>query len=142
MDFEIKSFVGAGPIRFGMTQLEVRRLSLGPMRSFKRTPTAILPSDHFTDLGVVVSYKPPGVVEAIEFSRPSSPVFFGVRLFDETADQVKSLLASKDPNIEVDSDGFIAHSAGVGAYVLEADDEDDEPAQIVSVIAFEKGYYD
>jgi hypothetical protein len=65
----------------------VRQLSLGPMRSFRRTP-------------------------------------------------------SQDPHLEVDRAGFTAHAVGVGAYVLGADDEDDEPAQLVSVIAFERGYYD
>jgi hypothetical protein len=103
MIFEIRSFIGAGPIQFGMTLDEVRQLSLGPMRSFKRVPSEPLTSDQFINIGVIVSYKLPGVVEAIGFSRPSIPVYDGVKLFDETPDRLKVLLASKDPNLEVEN---------------------------------------
>ena len=142
MDFLIKSFVGAGPIRLGMSQQEVRQLTLGPVREFKRAPTQALPSDHFTDLGVVVAYKLPGVVEAVEFSEPSNPIFNGVSFFGQDVDGVRAVLVGIDPSLEMDGDGFISHRLGVGVYVLEADEEDEEPAKIVSVIVFEKGYYD
>ncbi len=142
MDFEIKSLVGAGPIQFGMTQQEVRSSLQGPIRSFKRTPSEALPSDHFTDLGIIVYYKVPGIVEAIEFSRPSAPIYFGVRLFEQTVDQVKSLLTSKDSNLEIDSDGFVSRVMGLGFYVIDADPENEIPPQILSAIAFEKSYYD
>ena len=142
MDFLIKSFVGAGPIRFGMSQQEVRQLTLGPVRVFKRTPTQALPSDHFTDLGVVVEYKSPGVVEAIEFSEPANPIFNGFSLFGQDVNRVKAVLVGIDPNLEVDGEGFISHCLGVGVYALKADDEDWKPVKVLSVIVFEKGYYD
>jgi hypothetical protein len=140
--FDIESFVSAGPIRFGMTQLDVRRLNLGTIRSFRRTPSQLVPSDQFLELGVVVSYKPPGIVETIEFSPPSRPVYCGIDLFGLTVDSLNALLAAKDKSLDVDSDGFIAHATGIGAYVLGADEEEDSPAELVSIIAFEKGYYD
>lgn len=68
MDFEIETFIGAGPFRFGMTPQEVRQSLPGPMRTFKRTPKVVVPSDHFTELGVTVNYKTPGMVNSIEFS--------------------------------------------------------------------------
>ncbi|MDO8330975.1 MAG: hypothetical protein Q7T36_10955 [Fluviicoccus sp.] len=142
MDFLIKSFVGAGPIQFGMSQQEVRQLTLGPVRAFRRTPTQALPSDHFTDLGIVVAYKPPGVVEAIEFSAPSNPIFNGVSFFGQDVARVREVLVGVDPSLEVDGDGFISHCLGVGVYAVEADEEDEEPPKIVSVIVFENGYYD
>lgn len=141
IDFEITTFVGAGPIRFGMTPDQVRRLQLGPIRSFKRTPNVTVPSDHFTELGVIVNYKPAGIVNSIEFSRPSNPTFRGVALFNETLDRAREFLQSEDPTLEVDSDGFTSHVLGLGVYALRADPEEGEPGEVVSIITFERGYY-
>jgi hypothetical protein len=141
MDFEIETFVGAGPIRFGMTAQEVRRLLPGPVDSFKRVPTVLLPSDHFTDIGVIVNYKEPGIVNFIEFGTPSNPVFRGVALFNQTVEQARLFLLSQDPTLEVDSDGFTSHVLGVAVYALMPDPEEGEPGEMVSVSAFERGYY-
>jgi hypothetical protein len=141
MDFEIETFAGAGPIRFGMTGQEVRRLLPGPVDSFKRTPQVLVPSDHFTDIGVIVNYREPGVVDSIEFATPSNPVFRGVALFNQTVDQARLFLQSQDPTLEVDSAGFTSHVLGLGVYALMPDPEEGAPGEMVSVIAFERGYY-
>jgi hypothetical protein len=141
MDFEIETFVGAGPIRFGMTEHEVRRVLPGPLRSFKRTPKVSVPSDHFTELGVIVNYRKPGIVNFIEFSRPSNPIFRGVALFDEPLDRARSFLQSQDSKLEIDSDGFTSHLLGLGVYALMPDPEEGEQGEMVSVIAFERGYF-
>jgi hypothetical protein len=141
MDFEIETFVGAGPIRFGMTPQEVRLSLPGPVRSFKRTPSVRVPSDHFLDFGVIVNYKTPAAVDSIEFSRTSNPSFRGVALFNTTVDQAKAFLQSQDPKLEVDSDGFTSHMLGVGVYALMSDPGHAEPEDMVSIIAFEEGYY-
>jgi hypothetical protein len=141
MNFEIEAFVGAGPIRFGMTQQEVRRLLPGPVVSFKRSPKVLVPSDDFTDFDVIVNYKKPGIVDSIEFARGSNPVFRGVALFNESVDGARLFLQSEDPTLEVDSDGFTSHVLGVGVYALMPDPEEGDPGEIVSVIAFERGYY-
>jgi hypothetical protein len=141
VSFEIETFVGAGPIRFGMTGQEVRRSLPGPLRSFKRTPKVSVSSDHFTELGVIVNYKKPGIVNSIEFSRPSNPIFRGVALFNEPLDRARSFLQSQDSKLEVDGDGFTSHLLGLGVYVLMPDPEEGEPGEMVGVIAFERGYY-
>jgi hypothetical protein len=118
MEYEIETFVGAGPIRFGMTAQEVRKELPGPMRSFKRTTNVVVPSDHFTELGVIVNYEPTGGVSSIEFSRPSNPTFRGHSFLNETVDQARSFLRLSDPTIEVSSDGVTSHVLGLGFYAL------------------------
>ncbi len=141
MEFEISTFVGAGPLLFGMTSQKVRSLLPGPVRSFKRTPNVMVPSDHFTELGVVVNYDPTGAVSSIEFSRPSNPTFRGESIFERTIEQATSFLRQCDPTVEVEIDGVTSHQLGLGFYALKDDLEADDPGEILSVIAFEKGYY-
>jgi len=141
MEFQIETFVGAGPIRFGMTAQEVQKALPGPMRSFKRTPNVVVPSDHFTELGVIVNYEPTGRVNSIEFSRPSSPTFRGHSLLDETVDQARSFLFLADPAIEVDSDGVTSHALGLGFYALMDNPATNDAGEVLSVIAFKEGYY-
>ena len=52
-----------------------------------------------------------------------------------------SFLQSQDPTLEVDSDGFTSHLLGLGVYALMPDPEEGGPGEMVSVIAFERGYY-
>lgn len=141
MDFKIQTFVGAGPIRFGMTRQEVRQSLPGPVDFFRRTPEVVVASDHFTELGVFVNYRLPDLVDSVEFGRPSNPIFGGVALFIVTVDQARKFLRSRDPQLEVDGAGFISHTLGVGAYVLMDDPEEDDPGEILSIIAFERDYY-
>ena len=141
LDFEIKSFAAVGPIRFGMTRENVANLKLGTVKSFKRTPASEFHSDHFVESGVIVSYKFPGVVDAVEFSGPAQPVFLGKRLFDFSVEKLKAFLTNEDPNIEVGGDGFTAHNIGIGAYILGADEDEDVSAELVAIIVFEEDYY-
>jgi len=141
MNFVIDTFVGVEPIRFGMTPQQVREALPGPVRSFRRTPNVEVPSDHFADVGVVVNYRMPGVVDSIEFSKPANPIFRGVALFSQTLDQVRSFLLRHDPELQVDGDGFTSHTLGLGIYALMDDPEEDDPGEMLSIIAFEDGYY-
>jgi hypothetical protein len=141
MNFVIDTFVGAEPLRFGMTPQQVRKALPGPVRSFRCTPGVEVPSDQFVAVGVIVNYRAPGVVDSIEFSRPANPIFRGVALFSQTLDQVKSFLLSQDPELEVDSAGFISYTLGLGIYALMEDPEEGDPGEMLSIIAFENGYY-
>jgi hypothetical protein len=141
MEYEIETFVGAGPIRFGMTGQDVRKALPGPVRAFRRTSNVVVPSDHFTELGIIVNYEPTGGVNSIEFSRPSSPIFRGHSLLDETVHQARSFLSISDPTIEVDNDGVTSHVLGLGFYALVDEPETNDPGEILSVIAFKQGYY-
>lgn len=144
MEFTIDPFVCAGPVMLGMRRQEVRKLSLGPMRSFKRTPSELFPSDQFVELGLVVSYKSADVVETIELSRPAIPLFNGLNLFETPFEKVKVMFSQLDPHLAIDCDGLISKAIGVGLYVLGADEPDDpeDSPEVLSVIVFERGYYD
>jgi hypothetical protein len=41
----------------------------------------------------------------------------------------------------VDNDGFISHTLGLGIYALIDDPEEGDPGEMLSIIAFEDGYY-
>jgi hypothetical protein len=83
----------------------------------------------------------PGVVNSIEFSQPANPIFRGVALFSQTPAQARSFLLSQDPELEVDRAGFISHTLGLGVYALRDDPEEGDPGQVLSITAFENGYY-
>jgi hypothetical protein len=141
MTFEIEPLIGVGQVKLGMSQMEVRSLPFGVVRSFKKTTFSVLPSDYFVDVGIVIYYKEPGTVEAIEFSGPSEPTLNGVKLVSSSVELVKEALLSADPKLEIDQDGFISHSLGIGV-ALELDEEDNPSLKVQSVIVCEKGYYD
>jgi hypothetical protein len=139
MDFEIRPLQGVNSIRFGMPVEEVRREVGGNFKSFNKTPSSTFPCDYFLDFEVFGYYKRPGILEALEFAEPANPLLQGRRLMGITASDAKKILGSFDQSLEIDSDGIISHTLGVGVY---APGWDEDPDQVVeSVIVFEEGYY-
>lgn len=139
MVFQIKPFVGAGDIRFGMTPDEVRDLLGVGYESFKRTPAATLPLDYFLSLGVFVNYKDPGIVEAVEFIAPAAPIYKNRNLLTLTYVDLRKFLHENDSSLEIEPDGLTANKLGIGAWFPDAVDEPDKPAE--TVIVFEENYY-
>lgn len=142
MDFDIKSYIGAGPLRYGMSIQEVRNVLGGPFRTFKRAPSVVAPSDQFIDIGVIANYRPAGTVSSIEFAKPSNPTFRGIALFSESVEQLTSLLRDADPAIEIDNGGATSKALGLGFYAIMDEPAENEPGELLSIIAFEKGYHD
>lgn len=140
MRFRISSYKGVGVIDFGMTPDQVRTYLGGAYKSFKRTPASKFPCDYYVDLGLFVYYKLPGEVEALEFVSPACPELENKNLLALSFDDVKKLLITKDPNLEVNSDSLTSYSLGIGVYAPDADEDSSLP--VGSVIVFEKGYYD
>jgi hypothetical protein len=141
MTSAIHAYVGVGPIRFGMKPSEVRAILGVQFESFRRSPTTIHPCDFFAKLGCFVYYDDTsGRVEAVEFAEPAQPTLNGVNLlglgFTDLIEQIKKT----DPEVTVESDGFISLSLGVGGWAPAAEDEPEAPPQ--SVIVFVRGYYD
>ncbi len=139
MDFEIKPLQGAGLLRFGMSVAEVRSQLGENWKSFKKTPNSAFPCDHFLDFQVFAYYKFPGVLEALEFYDSANPLLNGQQLINVAAGAVKKILENFDQALELDSDGIISHSLGVGIYAPGWDAELTETVE--SVIVFEDGYY-
>ena len=140
INLPIMSYVGAGPIRFGMTAAEVRRVVGTAYSTFKKTAASKMLTDAFHSEGIHVYYKEPGVCEAIEFGKPSRPTFRGTEMLGKPYDEVRAFLTTLDQEVEEDGAGLIAFSLGLGVYAPSAAKDVKLPVEGVSV--FEKGYYE
>jgi hypothetical protein len=80
MDFGIEPYEGVGPIRLGMTPVEIRKCVGGDYRSFWKTSASDVESDHFIGRGIVAHYNSRGVCEAVEFGGTEIPTFRGQAL--------------------------------------------------------------
>lgn len=140
MTYEIKPYIGVGSIEFGMTESEVRSVIGGEFCQFKKTPASEMLTDAFSDKGIHVYYKKPGICEAVEFGNPAEPTFMGNKLIGIPFKEVKKLFEKLDDTIEVDETGFTSYKFGVGVFVPTLKKSKNEPIQ--GVIVFEKGYYD
>ena len=141
MKFEIQSYKGAGPVRFGMTTTEVRE-ALGPGFETGIRGEAVEgehPHDYYRKLGCFVYYDASGKVEAIEFGR-SKPTLEGENLLGLSFKELFELITGLDPDVKYEGEGFTSEKLGVGCYAPGGEDEPEEPAQ--SIIVFRRGYYD
>ncbi len=140
VDYAIRPHLGAGEIAFGMTPNQVRALLGDPFESFKRSPLAEFPCDHFESLGIFVYYQAPGIVEALEYHQPASPTLDGISLLATPVARLISLATEKDPGATVEDDSVTCLAQGWGAWLPDAEDHPDRPAE--SIIVFRRGYYD
>lgn len=140
MKFEIKSFMSAGPVQFGMSREQVRTAIGGKYDTFKRTGNDDTDTDDFSKLGVQVEYDADGNCIAVIMSAPSDPVFRERRVLHGSYAETKKWLLSLDEDSEVEEDGTTSYELGIGIY---ADIKPgDKKAPTEAVIAFSKGYYD
>jgi hypothetical protein len=132
MKFEIKPYVGAGVLRLGLKEEEIRELL-----QFKPEKIDKTSSDILTDVFPMchVFYKNDGSCEAIEFFEPAKVVFNGVSLICADYDEIKRHFEKLDTSIEEDESGFISFENGISIYspFLE---------KVEGVLIFERGYYD
>lgn len=140
MELAILSYEGVGPIKFGMTQAEVRQAVSEAFETFLKSETSEMPTDFFSGIGVFVYYKSPGRCEAVEMAAPASPTFRGTSLIGRPFSDVLTTIIRADPEAKLHSSGLKSLALGLGIY---APGGEEEPDTIVEgVIAFEKGYYD
>jgi hypothetical protein len=139
MNFEIQPYVGAGIIKFGMSQSTIRQLMLGnDVQDFKRNSNSI--SDYYEKAGLFIYYDKNKIVEAIEFHQPATVVLGGICLFSIKALDAYSLIYSLDNNVVNDNDGLTSFTLGVGFYAPHYNDNSSLPLE--SIIVFRQGYYD
>jgi len=139
MDYNIESYVGVGPVRFGMTTEQVRMAIGSPFRTFQKTKASKFPTDSFDGLGVHVYYAPSGICEAIEMGRTARPQFNRIELFRLSFVDALHWLKNLDSLVETDNSGLTALGLGIGLYVPGVAKDDSLP--IEGVIAFKRGYY-
>ena len=139
MLYEIEPYVGVGPVTFGMSRQDVRRVLDSPVQDAARTDTGI-PTDFFRALGIFVYYRQPGVVEAVEFGGPTSPTFRNRDFLGHSYREIEDWIRSFDPDVALDPAGLTTYEFGFGLYAPSARKEPDLPVE--GVIAFQKGYYE
>lgn len=134
--FEITSYEGAGPIRFGMTIKQVRA-TMEPFDSRLKTQAqnqfAKHPTDYFLTLGVAVHYDGHGQCEAIEFSGPAIPQYKGKNLIDQDREAAESWISSQDRDVEIEPPDITSHKLGIAFFVPEL--------PVESVLVFKRGYF-
>jgi hypothetical protein len=141
MKFEIHSYQGVGPVRFGMTPSEVRAALGVEFKSFKRSPQNVHPCDYFTGLECFVYYDDEhGRADAVEFAEPAEPTLNGVNLFGLGLADLIEQIRKVDPGVLVVNDGFTSIHLGVGGWAPFAEEEPETPPE--SIIVFVRGYYD
>jgi hypothetical protein len=107
---------------------------------FKRTNAVELPSDYYESEGIFIYYKQPGLVEAVEATKPSVPIYDGLRLLEESYRTVKRHLRSHDFELAVEADGLISKKLGIAIYAPDATIGGNSVPEGVTVFA--DGYYD
>jgi hypothetical protein len=128
-----------------MTADEVRAAVGGEVHQFRKGPKATWDTDAFGGLGIHVSYKAPGVCDAVEFGGETMPTWEGHPLLRRPFREVHDLLKAADPTVQVEDTGFTSLMLGLGIYVeslvdWETDTQDwDQDSE--GVIVFEANYY-
>jgi hypothetical protein len=138
MQFPIEPYVGAGPIRLGMTSQEIQNALSEVPKKFKKFKDDEFQTDSFKTF--FAYYKRPGVCEAIEFHQPADVTFRGVQLLNVPFEQSRKMFESLDDGTVVDNTSLTSYKYGIGLYAPFADDEPNLPPE--GVIVFERNYYD
>jgi hypothetical protein len=140
MTFEINSYVGVGPILFGMTAEEVRSTLGCAYKEFKRTPISKTITDAFQPLGIFVCYTIDRKCNAVEMARPAQAFYAGHELLRDSFDKAFELMRGFDPEVSSRDDGLTSFALGIGLYAPGC--RKDRLLPVESVIAFQRGYYD
>lgn len=138
MEFLIKSYVGVGEIRLGMTQKNIQEILNEKPRRFKK----FIDDEYETDAYkyFYVYYKSTGICEAIEFFSPAKVKFNDVFLLELPYKEVKEYFLKIDKDVEIEEDGLTSYKYGIGIYAPDAVVEPQKKAE--GIIIFEKGYYE
>jgi len=118
---------------------EVRRVIGITPKTFFKSPEALLPADAFSEFGIHIYYKEPGVCEAIEMGLAADPTFHGWHLIERPSNEILTRLQTLDSSIEIDESGFTCPQLGIGIYAPEFSKKIGTPVE--GVIVFEEGYY-
>jgi len=140
MKFEISSYIGVGPIMFGMTAEAVRSTLDCAYKEFKRGPFAKTTTDAFQPLGIFVYYTIDRKCNAIEMARPAQPFYAGHELISGSFGKIFDLIRGFDSEVKTNESGLTSFALGIGLYAPGCGK--DRLAPVESIIAFQRGYYD
>jgi hypothetical protein len=136
MILNVEPYVGIGPIRFGMTRDDVRRVLGRPSRSFLKGQ--VEPNDAYEKLHLHVGYDTEGRVETVETFESSAIEWRGVKLFERSYMQLRDMFLEAGASLRFEDDGFESLQHGIGVWAPL--DDDDEENVVKSILVFRKGY--
>jgi hypothetical protein len=141
MKFDVRSYEGVGPIRFGMSPVEVRENLGMEFENFRRNASDVHPTDYFKRLQCFVYYgDSDGLVEAVEFAEPAAPTFNGLNMLGLPYEDLIVRMHEFDRDIAMEIDGFSSFRLGIGGWAPHCKEEPELPCD--SIIVFARGYYD
>ena len=134
--YVIVPYEKAGPVYFGMTRDEVRKL-LGQEPHVFRRSSRENESERYDDF--FVYYDDEDRCEAVEFWPGNEVVCCGLSLFSRSFEEELSLLVAVDSGVKAGLDCCTSEKLGVGLWSSSRRGPD---AQVDSVLAFSHGYFD
>lgn len=130
--YTIDSYVGAGPLKLGMTRVEVRQVLDMYGEPTTRTGDPEL-SDYWPNSGIDVSYED-GRMDAIQFLGPVSPSYEGQALLGMNERTAIAWLKKRDPDAHIDGRDTDSLKLGISMWLREK--------RVTTVLVFRKGYWD
>jgi hypothetical protein len=134
MIFELFPYVGAGPVKFGMSRADIQRILEEKCTVFNRGNSKT-ETDYVESLGIFIEYNEDYECISLEMAQPAVAWFRGKNLLELTRKQILQLLKD-DAKIEQDEAGFTSYLLGIGGYC------ETSRQKAKSIILFGKGYYD
>ena len=138
MKWDIVSYVGVGPLRFGASRDQIRLVLQQPWDAFKRTPSDITETDGFFQSSLFVYYDPDYRCEAIELSAPFDPSFDGFSLIGKPFSEILDWTKTRDSEVVIRRAGLMSPKFGFRVYAPSCAKNPADPVQ--SVIVFQRGY--
>jgi len=136
MKYEIFSYLGINNIKINSSREDVRNNLGTNFKEFVKVKGK-LPSDFYTEEGIIIYYKENFFCEAIEMFNPCNVTYKEKFLLKMRYNEVLEFLKQFDINIYAEVDGFVSIALGIGGYCPNAKNND----FFESIICFEKGYY-
>jgi hypothetical protein len=140
MDLVINPYIGIGDIKLGMSQSQIRNIVNSDFKSFTRNEYSEMPEDYFSNLGILIEYKEPGMCESIQLVEPLNPIWRGKQLLNTPFSELDRWFLEIDPDRELNDSGFTSYKYGIGVYAPNYEEEPDWLPE--SIIVFTRGYYD
>jgi hypothetical protein len=136
--WEIITYEGVGPIKFGMTRNQVRAILGKPTASFMKGGEA--PTDAYDRHYVHVFYDLNDTVEYVEVFDASTIQWKGKVLRGLSCMQWYDLLTGDGSHVSFEGDTLTSHVFGLSVWVPLGDNE--EEREVRSIGAFRRGYWE
>lgn len=139
MRFDLHPRIGVGPLKFGLSRVEIEAVLGSKPRRFFRSQFSPSMTDHFETIGIFVYYDKFDCAEAFEFPADAELELKNVRLCGLSA-RAFARAVELESFIEASEDSVGSESLCVSAYYPGLSKDQSAPQQ--SVIVYKPGYFD